>query len=218
LEVSKGKQVAIIGPSGAGKTTLLNLILGLIQPDIGEIAISGKSPKDAFRTWPGAVSYVPQNIYVFAGSLEANLRIGLTSENIKEIDMIRVLKTAELDKFLQDHEKTLDFQVESGGTNLSGGEKQRVAIARALLTSPKLLVLDEVTSSLDYNTEANFTQTLKELKGKITVLIVAHRLSTVKNADLIIYLDKGKIRAIGNLEDIKKVIPNFEIAANLSNK
>ena len=136
-------------------------------------------------------------------------------EDFKESFIYSAINTAQLQSLVQDAVKGIDTHIGERGTNLSGGQKQRIGIARALLTRPKLLVLDEATSSLDSETEANLTDAVKQLRGVSTIVIIAHRLSTVREADVVIYLEKGTIKAIGNFAEVRKLVPNFDKQARL---
>ena len=136
-------------------------------------------------------------------------------EDFKESFIYSAINTAQLQSLVQDAVKGINTHIGERGTNLSGGQKQRIGIARALLTRPKLLVLDEATSSLDSETEANLTDAVKQLRGVSTIVIIAHRLSTVREADVVIYLEKGTIKAIGNFAEVRKLVPNFDKQARL---
>ena len=211
LTINEGDFVAIIGPSGAGKTTLVDLILGVLNPSSGEIRISGDSPEIASSRWPGAVSYVPQNVAISNRSIRENVALGFPLEFVQDEEILEAINLAQLSDFVQALPNGLDTHVGEAGAKLSGGQRQRLGIARALFTNPKLVVLDEATSSLDTATETDVSNAIQNLKGKTTVIAIAHRLSTIRNADLIVYLESGKIAASGNFEDIRNVIPGFDI-------
>jgi len=213
--ISPGTHIAITGSSGAGKTTLVDLILGVLLPTAGTVTISGKPPLEAFQTWPGATAYVPQDIVIISGTVWENIAIGFNSNPTHETHIWDALKLAHLDNFVRNLPEGLLTQVGEKGHKLSGGQRQRLGIARALFTKPKFLVLDEATSSLDGETEFDISEAIKSLKGKTTVLLIAHRLSSVRNADQIIYMSKGKIEAVGNFEEVRKSAPDFDKQANL---
>ena len=215
IVIDPGTHIAITGSSGAGKTTLVDLILGVLLPTTGTVTISGKQPLEAFKTWPGATAYVPQDIVIISGTVWENIAIGFNSNLTHETHIWDALKLAHLDNFVRNLPEGLLTQVGEKGHKLSGGQRQRLGIARALFTKPKFLVLDEATSSLDGETEFDISEAIKSLKGKTTVLLIAHRLSSVRNADQIIYISKGKIEAVGNFEEVRKTAPNFDKQANL---
>ena len=215
LDIAVGEQVAIVGPSGAGKSTLVDLILGIINPDSGRVTISGISPLEAFSKWPGAVAYVPQEIFISDGTIKENLALGYNLNEISETHFLEKIHSAVLSDYLDSLLNGLDTEVGEGGGKLSGGQRQRLGIARALITNPLLLVLDEATSSLDGETEETVTSTLNAFKGKITTILIAHRLSTVMNADKIIYIADGRIQASGNFSEVRSMIPDFNNQAKL---
>jgi ABC-type multidrug transport system fused ATPase/permease subunit len=217
FDVKPGGFIAIVGPSGAGKTTLVDLILGVIHPDSGMIEISGNTPHDAIQKWPGAISYVPQDVSLINGSIKENVSLGypkdLVEENWSLIDSS--LKISQLSEFLNGLPNGISTQVGERGSQLSGGQRQRIGIARALFTQPKLLVLDEATSALDGETELNLSDAMTNLKGRTTIIMIAHRLSTVRNADTVIYVDGGEIKCIGSFEEVRGSIKDFDRQANL---
>lgn len=215
FRISPGEHVAIVGPSGSGKTTLVDIILGVIRPDSGEVTISGINPLAAFKTWPQSVSYVPQQTSISNRSLRENILLGLKSENENDIKIRKALSKAGLAELIDFLPSGLDTILGDNGFKLSGGQRQRIGIARALYTSPSLLVMDEATSALDANTEDEITKTLLELKQEITLITIAHRLSTVREADRVFYFDKGRLEAEGTFEEVRSKVPNFDKQANL---
>lgn len=215
LQISPGEIVAFVGPSGAGKTTLIDLILGVLNPNSGEIFISGASPADAIEKWPGAIAYVPQDVQVIGGSIRDNIGMGFSEEEQLDGLIYEAIEIAQLENMLEEKNSGLDLNVGERGNKLSGGQRQRLGIARALYTKPKLIAFDEATSSLDGQTEADVSQAIFSLKGIVTVLLIAHRLSTVKKADKIVYMENGKILAIGSFEQVRSKIPNFDKQAKL---
>jgi ATP-binding cassette subfamily C protein len=215
LVIPSGSHVAIVGPSGSGKSTLVDLILGSLEPDSGEIRISGKKPKHCFSEWPGATAYVPQKVSISNLSLRENVTLGYPVDTFSQSQILDVLEKTGLTELVTGQAEGLDYIAGDHGSKLSGGQQQRLGIARALITNPKLLVLDEATSSLDASTENDITSTLSKLRGQITMITIAHRLSTVKNSDVVIYLEKGKIIALGTFDQVRRQVPNFEKQANL---
>jgi ABC-type multidrug transport system fused ATPase/permease subunit len=209
LTVKSGETLAIVGASGAGKTTLVDLILGVLNPSQGSMSISGMDPGIATKTFKGKISYVPQDVLIVDGSIRENVALGYPNSEISDEDVWGALRSAQLDRFVLSLPQELNHPIGERGANLSGGQRQRLGLARGLYTKPKLLVLDEATSSLDGDTEAGITQMLHSLRGEITLFVIAHRLSTIKDAERIIYIEKGKIIAEGTFSDLQKIVPNF---------
>jgi ABC-type multidrug transport system fused ATPase/permease subunit len=210
-----GEFVAIVGGSGAGKTTLVDVILGALETDIGKVAIAGMAPRFAYAKWPGAVSYVPQDSPVINGTIRENLGLGYPANEIIDQYCWESLKTAHLEDFVRSLPQQLDTHVGDRGTRLSGGQRQRLGIARALITRPKLLILDEATSSLDGVTESEISEALRGLRGEITLIVIAHRLSTVVGADKIYFMQDGVVKGVGTFEELKANYPDFLIQAEL---
>ena len=215
FSVNKGEFIAIVGPSGAGKTTLVDILLGVIIPDSGSILISGLMPLDAIAKWPGGISYVPQDIIIIEGTVRENIALGYPPNLYPDKLVWDALKVAKLDRFVGTLPNGLDSKVGEGGASISGGQKQRLGIARAMFTKPKLLVLDEATSSLDSQTEEEVSIAIKSLRGQVTVVMIAHRLSTVKSADSIVYLDKGRVISMGSFEKVRTAVSDFDTQAKL---
>lgn len=201
LTVPLGSSVGIVGPSGAGKSTLIDLILGLSQPSSGEILLDGEPLTTVLRQWRGRVGYVPQRVALFDGTIAQNVALSWTDD----IDRDRVayaLKRAQLESLVSDRANGIDERIGERGVSLSGGQQQRLGIARALYTDPLVLVLDEATSSLDTKTEDEVTKAIKSLQGQVTLISVAHRLSTIKDYDTVCYLDGGVIEAQGSFHTV----------------
>ena len=215
LDIENGEIVAIVGPSGAGKTTLVDIILGVISPDNGVVRISGLEPLQAIEKWPGSIGYVPQDVMVSNCSIRENVGLGYSNDEIGDDLVEQALHIAHLYEHVMSLPEGLETNVGDRGTKLSGGQRQRLGIARALFTKPKLLVLDEATSSLDGQSESDITDSINDMRGEITVILIAHRLSTVKNADKVVYLESGKIVSIGSFEEVRRNVPNFEKQASL---
>ena len=215
LNIPSGASVAFVGPSGAGKTTMIDVLLGVLNPDEGSVLISGLPPLLAVAKWPGAVSYVPQDVVIAAGTIRENVAMGYPPEVATDELVMDALKVAHLDKFVAELPHGIDTQVGERGTKMSGGQRQRLGIARAMFTQPHLLVLDEATSSLDGETEASITDAIHALRGSITVVVIAHRLSTVRDANIVVYLSGGKIIAKGTFDEVRKVLPDFDRQAKL---
>ena len=215
LTVPSGEILAIVGPSGAGKSTLVDLLLGIFPPDKGKVLISGYSPLDTYSKWPGATAYVPQNISITMGSIRENIALGMDPSDFPDDLYWDALNRAQLSSFVRDLPDGLDTFVGDQGTQLSGGQRQRLGIARALFTKPRLLVLDEATSALDVETEAAIASVIQSLSGHTTVITIAHRLSSVRNSNRIVYIDKAKMVAAGSFEDLRSQVPDFDRQADL---
>jgi len=215
LRINSGSTVAIVGPSGAGKTTLIDLLLGILEPESGTLKISGLKPSETVEKWPGGISYVPQSVEVISGTVKENIALGYPTDAIADELVWHSLEVAQLKDAFYSMKDQLDTQVGENGSKISGGQRQRLGIARAVFTNPKLLVLDEATSALDGQTEKDISEAISMLSGKTTVVIVAHRLSTVRNADLVVYMEKGKILAQGKFNEVREKIPNFDTQATL---
>jgi len=215
IDIAPRTITAIVGPSGAGKTTLVDLILGVINPSSGVILINDQAPIEAIKKFPGAISYVPQDIIVTNGTIEENVTLGYQKDIYTKDMVINALKAAQLTEFVSSLPNGLETHVGDRGTKISGGQRQRLGIARAIFTSPSLLILDEATSSLDGITEANVSESIQKLRGSATVIMIAHRLSTVRNSDLVIYMDQGKIIAAGNFKEVREKVSNFDEQAKI---
>jgi ABC-type multidrug transport system fused ATPase/permease subunit len=215
LEISHGEFVAIVGSSGAGKSTLADLILGLLKPDQGEVLISDHQPQDAIREWSGAIAYVPQDVLIVNGTIRENIALGYPRDSISQEHIERSIEVSQLDDFVLSLPEGIESRVGERGAKLSGGQRQRLGIARALYSNPKLIILDEATSALDGKTEADLSAAINRLKREVTVVMIAHRLSTVRDADKILYLDQGKALALGNFEEIRSKVVAFDHQAKL---
>lgn len=215
LRISAGSVIAIVGPSGGGKSTLVDLLLGVLKPGQGQITISEIEPLNAVKEYPGAISYVPQQVIVVDGTIRENVSLGYSIENLYDDEVLSALVKAGLKNFVSNIPGGLNSPLGEWGTRISGGQRQRIGIARALFTNPKLLVLDEATSALDGETESGISNEILKMKGQMTVVMIAHRLSTVVGADRIYYLDKGEIRAEGTFAEVRAAVPEFDRQAKL---
>jgi ATP-binding cassette subfamily C protein len=215
LTIAPGEMVALVGPSGAGKSTLVDLILGILETNSGSILISGESPKQIIKRFPLSMSYLPQTISLINGSIRENVCLGFAEGEFSDEQIWNALETASLKEYFQNQGIGLDFKIGENGNVLSGGQRQRIGIARALITNPKVLVLDEATSALDAETESAISRTLEDLKGEVTIIIVAHRLSSVKNADKLVYVKDGEILAVGSFNEVRASVPDFDSQVNL---
>lgn len=215
LNIKQGQVVSFVGPSGAGKTTIIDVILGVLKPDSGNVKIQGHPPLSAIKLWPGAIGYVPQDVMISNGTIRQNVCLGYSSSEVEEDDIWQALEVAQLAEFIRELPEGLDTPVGDRGTKLSGGQRQRLGIARAMFPKPKLLVLDEATSSLDGTTEASISEAIHKLKGGVTIVMIAHRLSTVKESDVIHYLAKGRLEMSGTFDELRRNIPEFDKQAQL---
>lgn len=217
LQIKSGEWLAIVGPSGAGKTTLVDLILGILQPTRGVVSISGIDAEIAVSTFAGSVAYVAQDSFIFNGTIEENVALG---RDISEIDRARVrscLSLVGLLDFIESKEDNIQSQVGELGSKLSGGQRQKLGLARALYSNPSLLILDEATSSLDGYSEKQIIDCLNLIRNTKTIISIAHRLSTVVNADRVIYMEAGEILASGTFDEVRNQIPDFDAQAKLAN-
>lgn len=208
LDIPLGSSVGIVGPSGAGKSTLIDLLLGLSVPSSGEILIDGDPLTAVLRQWRGRVGYVPQRVALFDGTIAQN--VALTwSEEVDRDRVAHALERAQLSSLVASRSGGIDERIGERGVSLSGGQQQRLGIARALYTDPLVLVLDEATSSLDTKTEDEVTKSIRALQGEVTLISVAHRLSTIKDYDRICYVDDGRIVAQGTFREVATQLPSF---------
>jgi len=210
----KGEKTAIVGPSGAGKSTIFELATGFVRPAHGFVQVYGQDPTSLVRSRPGILGVVPQRPHLISGSLAQN--VSLDFEEAPEESRVRdCLEKAQLSHILAWDAAGLNMEISSDSGRLSGGEIQRLGIARALYRNPDFIFLDEATSALDAKTEDEVTQAIDALSESLGVILIAHRLSTVMNADKIIYLDKGKVVAQGAFAELKKQVPDFAKAVQL---
>tara|TARA_B110000438_G_C15776458_1_gene634270 strand:- start:1031 stop:1780 length:750 start_codon:yes stop_codon:yes gene_type:complete len=207
IQVRKGLSVGIIGESGSGKSTLVDVALGLLEPDEGRILVDGKRiGKDVSRSsWQRMVGYVPQEIFMADDTLLNNIGLGIDPRKISEERVWKCIEEASLAGVVKGLALGLDTMMGERGTRFSGGQRQRVGIARALYHDPSFIVFDEATSSLDSETEHGVMQTVQDLQKTKTFLIVAHRLSTLKDCDVIYKIRDGRVVASGSFKEMAKV-------------
>lgn len=208
--IQKNQTIGIIGGSGAGKSTLIDLILGIIEPDSGGIYVDGKNIKKSLLGWQHLLGYVPQTIYLSDSSLKHNIAFGIPDIEIDDRAIERVLRLAQLEDFVNGLPLGLETTVGERGVRLSGGQRQRIGIARALYRDPSILLLDEATSALDMETEEALMSAVNKLHGKKTVIIVAHRLTTVSKCDIIYKIEKGNIVKYGSPSEVMGVKYNYD--------
>ncbi len=208
LEIPFGTTVAFVGSSGAGKSTMIDLLLGLIHPTEGRIAIDGTSVSELTRSWRSRVGYVPQEVSLFDASVAQN--VALTWSGDVDRERVRsALERAQLLDTIESRPGGIDAPIGERGLALSGGQRQRLGIARALYADPLVLVMDEATSSLDTATEAAVAQAIRDLSGSMTIVSVAHRLSTIMHADRIFFMSGGRVVASGNFDELQAAVPEF---------
>lgn len=215
FSIAPGETIALVGPSGSGKSTLCDLFLGLLSPTTGTAMIGGISAFQFVKNNPGFVSYLPQETLIIPGTVSENIAFGLNPNQINYSKLNDALEKSQMSDFILSTPKGIEQVIGDTGMKLSGGQKQRIGLARALYAAPKLLVLDEPTSSLDAETEDALMRSLQVMKGTCSTLIIAHRLSTLKYADRIMYLENGRIMAIGTIHEVRKSVPRFDIQAGL---
>ena len=202
IRIKRGEAVGFVGQSGSGKSTLIDIMLGLLEPQSGSVLINGQLIEDVKQSWQKTIGYIPQTIFLMDDSLRRNIAIGIADNEIDEIAVQDALKSAQLEDFVASLPDGLDTVVGERGVRLSGGQRQRIGIARALYHRPSVLVLDEATSSLDTETEKGVMQAVQALQGDKTVIIVAHRLSTVEYCDRLYRLDAGRIVDEGTFDEV----------------
>jgi ABC-type multidrug transport system fused ATPase/permease subunit len=200
--VRKGEFVALTGRSGSGKSTIIDLMLGLLEPTTGKISIRGLSPRLAISEFQHEISYIPQDVHIFPGTVRENIQVGMGDQEVPDSKIWKVLSQVQLENHVKLMSQGLDSQLGEFGNVLSGGQRQRIGIARALLSSPKILVMDESTSALDSETENSILEVLKNLQPRLTIVAIAHRLSTLANSDRIIYVAGGRIEAQGTFKEV----------------
>ena len=197
VSIARQEMVGFVGPSGSGKSTLVDVLLGLLTPDTGQIQLDGRNIQSNLRGWQNLVGYVPQSIYLTDDTLRRNVAFGLSEQDIDDAAVRRAVSAAQLEEFVSTLPQGLETRVGERGVRLSGGERQRIAIARALYHDPAVLVLDEATSALDVATERRVMQAVTALRSNKTIIVVAHRLSTVEPCDRLYRLEHGRVTAEG---------------------
>lgn len=202
LEISKGSMIGFVGASGAGKTTLVDVILGLLEPDDGQILVDGVNIKDNLRGWMKNIGYIQQSNYLSDQKLFRNIAFGVPQSEIDEKKLNAAIKAAQLEELISRLPKGLQTRTGERGTRLSGGQQQRVGIARALYNNPQVLIMDEATSALDNITEKYVIEAIEHLRGDRTIIMIAHRLTTVKNCDVIYLLDESEVIDSGTYDEL----------------
>lgn len=207
--VAAGESLGVVGGSGAGKSTLVDLLLGLLEPDSGTIEIDGRSLREHLRAWREQIGFVPQDIFLTDDTLAANIAFGDPTESVDEQRIAEAIQLAHLEDVVAELPDGTETMLGERGVVLSGGQRQRVGLARALYHRPRVLILDEATSALDNETERNIAEALRSLHGQMTMVVIAHRLSTVRSCDRIIYLENGRIGGVGRFDELYATCPGF---------
>ncbi len=209
VEVGFGEALGIVGSTGAGKSTLIDLLLGLLDPVSGSILIDGRPLGENLRPWRAQIGFVPQDIFLADNTLAANITFGEADEVASAEQLAAAVRLAQLDDVVAELPEGLNTMLGERGVRLSGGQRQRVGLARALYRKPAILILDEATSALDNETERKISDALRSLHGKLTTVVVAHRLSTVRSCDRILYLDRGQVSGIGTFDELDRTNEGF---------
>jgi ATP-binding cassette subfamily C protein len=209
FSLSPGDSLALVGPSGAGKSTLADLILGIIEPNKGKILLSGASPRISIKTWSKHIAYVSQEVPIIRGSIRENLALGFEINNFTDEEYWDSLDVANLRDYVEALPDGIDSEVGERGSRLSGGQRQRLGIARALVTKPQFMMMDEATSSLDSGNEENISQTLSKIGTHCISIIIAHRYSTIRKCNKILYLENGEIISFGSFDKVMAEVPEF---------
>ena len=202
ISVARGEAVGLVGPSGSGKSTLVDILLGLLEPTSGRVLVDGDDIHDNLRGWQDQIGYVPQSIFLTDDTLRRNVAFGLPKDKIDDEAVRSAIRSAQLEEFVASLPEGMETVVGERGVRLSGGQRQRIGIARALYNNPDVLVLDEATSSLDTETEHGVMQAVQALQGDKTVIIVAHRLSTVEYCDRLYRLENAQIVDEGTFSEV----------------
>ena len=210
VEITKGSFLGIVGGTGAGKTTLIDVILGLLQPQSGKVLLDSELIDTQSASWKRKIAYVPQDISLIDDSIRRNIALGISDENVDPHQIDQAVKLAAVSEMIMDLDAGLETIVGEQGVKLSGGQRQRIGIARALYRDAELIIMDEATSALDPEVEHEIVDTLSTLSGEKTIIIIAHRLSTVQHCDQLIMLEKGAVRDSGNFEQLRRRNSQFE--------
>ena len=209
LDLPAGTSTALVGVSGAGKSTLVDLVLGLHTPRSGSISVDGHDIRTHMVSWQRSIGLVPQDVYLLDDTLRANIAFGEAPDKVDEERLRQAVTRAQLDPLVAQLSQGLDTYAGERGVRISGGQRQRIGIARALYGRPSVLILDEATSALDNETERRVTEIIDSLRGSLTIIVVAHRLSTVRDCDQVVFLDQGTVEAAGSFEDVRRASDTF---------
>jgi ATP-binding cassette subfamily C protein len=216
LVIPVGTAVGLVGSTGAGKSTVVDVLLGLLTPERGGLVVDGRQldTDEALRNWRCQVGYVPQAIYLLDDTIRRNIALGIDDKDVDEAALAQAIRLAQLGRFIDRQPQGLDTVVGESGLRISGGERQRIGIARALYHDPAILILDEATSALDNTTERAVIEAVEGMKGERTVVMIAHRLSTVRGCETLYYLKEGRVEGSGDYDSLKRGHSEFrEMAA-----
>ncbi len=216
LTIRRGEQIGICGPTGGGKSTLVDLLAGLLSPSAGRVTVDGKDIAGKTRAWQRNLGTVPQMVFLIDDSLRRNIALGIPDSEIDEVAVGDAVRLAQLETYIEALPEGLDTVVGERGVRISGGERQRIAIARALYNRPQVLIFDEGTSALDNATEQELMNSLRHLRGAHTILLVAHRLSTVRDADRVIFVENGRVAGIDTFDGLRESSESFRHMASMS--
>lgn len=216
VQIPFGSSIALVGASGSGKSTLVDMILGLLEPTAGEIRVDDQPLAGVLASWRSRVGYVPQEVSLFDASVAQNVALSWTEEGIDRDRVRRALERAQVLDIVEAREGGIDAPIGERGMNLSGGQRQRLGIARALYAEPMVLIMDEATSALDTGTEALVTQAIQELRGDVTVIVVAHRLATIRHSDAVCFMRDGEMVVSGTFAEVVAAEPDFAHQAALA--
>jgi len=216
FDIDQGDAIGLVGGSGAGKSTLVDLLLGVQEADSGEVLVDGWPIHSVRRQWQSMIGYVPQSIVLFDATVRANVAFGVPDADVDDERVWEVLGLAQLTDVVLQLPLQLDGMIGEGGVQLSGGQQQRLGVARALYHEPRILMFDEATSALDNETEFKLTEVFEGFKGRLTTITIAHRLSTVRRCDRLLYLEHGKLLGDGTFEELERTSPGFRRLVELA--
>lgn len=216
LRIPSGSHVALVGASGAGKSTLVDVLLGLLTPTEGTIEVGGQRLQSVLNAWRASIGYVPQEVALFDASVAQNVALSWSTDGIDPDRVNEAIARAQLTSVVGSREDGIDAKIGERGMSLSGGQRQRLGIARALYNQPMVLVMDEATSALDTGTEAAITTAIRALRGDVTVITVAHRLATIRDADVVFFFKDGQLSASGTFDEVVQAVPDFAEQAALA--
>jgi len=214
VTIRRGESIGVVGPTGSGKSTLIDVLFGLLQPTSGRVTVDGADIRGARGAWQRRIGYVPQAPFLFADTIRRNIALGIAPDQVDEQRLREAVQLAQLAEFVDSLPQGVDTRVGERGIRLSGGQRQRVAIARALYNDPDLLVLDEATAALDNKTERDVTSSIEQLRGRKTLIVIAHRLSTVERCDALIFLSAGRVEAMAPFAQLMRESAAFRAMAN----